>query len=435
LTLIAAGGNASAAQLSIGDAPQVQEDTGPATFTVSLSKKAKRTVTADYATREGTASTDDFDSTSGTLKIKRHKEQTMLDIGIKDDTDPEPGAAETFTVRLTHPHRAALGDSKGVGKITDDECAGGADTDADGIPDCVDECPQTANPSGPCPHTIYEVKDGTLADQTQLTVSNAMVTAVSGTTAWLGVQPSDTDFDGYDYSGVEVDVGGIDPAPALAVGDRVRVEGTVDGGTIDATEVATLSTGGTPAARSVSLDDFGAAADDDVLVTIHNFYADGPDADGNWPVSSSGFLISDRIIGSLPLQEPAAGYAWRAGPNILLATGIVETGTDTEIWPRTAADLVPGLYSFAGNSCLVNNGTPQAIRAVFLSAAAPVDTAITILSSDPSVATVPATVTVPQGQTSVGVFVTPLQLGTSNISASLGDTNLSAAIQVKNSCP
>jgi hypothetical protein len=146
-------------------------------------------------------------------------------------------------------------------------------------------------------------------------------------------------------------------------------------------------------------------------------------------------VIGDQIIGALPVQEPTTGATWRQSPTILITIGIVEARSAMEVWPRTPTDLVPGMYSFAGGSCLVNNGTAQVVRVAFLSAAAPADTVITTQSSDPSVATLPASVTVPQGQTSVDVPMTPLQVGSFNASATLGTKYLNAGMQVKNSCP
>jgi hypothetical protein len=417
-------------RLSIDDV-HVPEASGPATFTVKLSTKAKRTVKVHYATADNTATTADYDAAEDTLRIKRHKRKAMLDVGIVSDTVEEPGDDEVFKVTLSHPRRARIADGQGLGYIEDDDCT--ADTDSDGIVDCLDDCPNTANPDGPCPHTIYEIRQGTVADNDQATVPNAMVTAKSGTTVWLGYQPTDTDFDGYPDSGIEVDLSGITP-PTINVGDSLRVEATVSNKTLAASEVTVVSTGGTPAPDAIAGEDFGSSLDD-VLVRISDLDAGGPDVNGNWPVPPYSFVIGDQIIGALPVQEPTAGATWRQNPTILATTGIVEARSAMEVWPRTSADLVPGMYSFAGGSCLVNNGTEQIVRVVFLSAAAPADTVITTQSSDPSVATLPASVTIPQGQTSVGVPMTPLQVGSFNASATLGNKYLNPGMQVKNSCP
>jgi hypothetical protein len=416
-------------RLSIDDV-HVPEASGPATFTVKLSAKAKRTVKVHYATADDTATTADYTPAEDTLRIKRHKRKATLDVGIVSDSVEEPGDDEVFTVTLSHPRRATIADREGLGFIEDDDCT--ADTDSDGIVDCLDDCPNDPNPDGPCPHTIYEIRQGAVADNDHATVQNAMVTAKSGTTVWLGYQPTDPDFDGYPDSGIEVDLSGITP-PTINVGDRLRVEGTVSNKTLIASEVSVLSTGGTPAADAIAVEDFGSSLDD-VLVRINDLEAGSPDVNGNWPTGFS-FVIGDQIIGALPVQEPTAGATWRQSPTILYTTGIVEARSANEVWPRNATDLVPGMYSFAGGSCLVNNGTEQIVRVAFLSAAAPTDTVITTQSSDPSVATLPASVTIPQGQTSVGVPMTPLQVGSFNASATLGGKYLNTGMQVKNSCP
>ncbi len=93
---------------------------GSVAFTVSLSAASTSTVTVDYATAVGTAQTNDFFMTSGTLTFSPGQTSKPLSVATKQDTAVE--ATEVFTVNLTNPTGdSTIGDSQGIGSIIDDD--------------------------------------------------------------------------------------------------------------------------------------------------------------------------------------------------------------------------------------------------------------------------------------------------------------------------
>ena len=136
---------------------ELDEDEGPAQFTVTLSHAADTDVTVQYATFDGpdqeTAATQPYDytATAGTLTIPKDDTTATISVTIIDDniaegvtihTFPEcdpswPKAvcdahqmfplsvdnvgSETFLLRLDNPTGATLDDAEAIGEITDDE--------------------------------------------------------------------------------------------------------------------------------------------------------------------------------------------------------------------------------------------------------------------------------------------------------------------------
>jgi Calx-beta domain/Lamin Tail Domain/Bacterial Ig-like domain (group 2)/WD40-like Beta Propeller Repeat len=112
--------------LSINDLPTIPEgDTGTstATFTVTLSAISGQTVTVNYATADGTATTagNDYVATNGTLTFAPGETTKPVPVTINGDTTFEPN--ETFFVNLTVPVNASISDSQGQGTITNDDVA------------------------------------------------------------------------------------------------------------------------------------------------------------------------------------------------------------------------------------------------------------------------------------------------------------------------
>ena len=105
--------------VSVSDA-QVSEDRSSMTFLVSLSQPSREEVTVYYRTSDGTATSGtDFRAESGTLTFPANSRNLQpLDVHVLDDQEPEPD--ETFTVTLTNPVGATLGDATATGTIRDD---------------------------------------------------------------------------------------------------------------------------------------------------------------------------------------------------------------------------------------------------------------------------------------------------------------------------
>jgi hypothetical protein len=110
-------------RLSINDTSVTEGNSGttPATFTVTLSQAASGTVTVNYATASGTATSGvDFQPASGTLTFLAGETSKTIQVNVVGDTADEND--ETFTVNLSAPTGgAAIADGQGVGTILDDD--------------------------------------------------------------------------------------------------------------------------------------------------------------------------------------------------------------------------------------------------------------------------------------------------------------------------
>jgi Ca2+-binding RTX toxin-like protein len=109
--------------LSINDIAQVEGNSGTTNFnfTVSLNTASAQTVTVNYATQNGTATTADNDYTgaSGTLTFNPGETQKTVSIVVNGDTKYE--SDETFEVKLSNPTNATIADDTGVVTIRNDD--------------------------------------------------------------------------------------------------------------------------------------------------------------------------------------------------------------------------------------------------------------------------------------------------------------------------
>ena len=117
------GSQSAAAHLSVADA-EAHEADGEMTFTVRLEPHGLGIVTVDYATRDGSGSKaavagEDYTETGGTLRFNSLERERTVTVPITDDTVPDDG--ETFTLRLSNPDGAKLGDGEATGTIHNSE--------------------------------------------------------------------------------------------------------------------------------------------------------------------------------------------------------------------------------------------------------------------------------------------------------------------------
>jgi glucose/arabinose dehydrogenase len=112
-----------APSLSIADVSVVEGNTGgsPAVFTVTLSAASGQTVTVAYATASGTATGGDFTAVSGALTFLPGATTQTISVSVLGDVAAE--SDETFTVTLSAPVNAAIGDGQAVGSIVNDDVA------------------------------------------------------------------------------------------------------------------------------------------------------------------------------------------------------------------------------------------------------------------------------------------------------------------------
>jgi len=118
--------------LSINDRTVTEGDAGSSTqalFTVSLNNASGKTVTVNYATADGTAlAGEDYSATQGQLSFAPGITSRTLAVNIIGDNVKENN--ETFTVSLSNPVNATIGDTTGAGAITDDDTPAFSITDA-----------------------------------------------------------------------------------------------------------------------------------------------------------------------------------------------------------------------------------------------------------------------------------------------------------------
>ena len=111
----------AAPSLSINDVTTADESAADATFTVSLSAASTKTVTVAYATSDGTATSADYTSASGTLTFSPGDTTKTFDVSVFADSLHE--ANETVILTLSSATNASISDATGTLTITDDDAA------------------------------------------------------------------------------------------------------------------------------------------------------------------------------------------------------------------------------------------------------------------------------------------------------------------------
>ena len=90
------------------------------TFNVTLSSASASTVTVEYRTVNGSATSGaDYNAVSGTLTFTPGQTTRPVTVPVNDDTFDEPN--ETFTLQLFNPSLAVMGDGVGQGTIVDND--------------------------------------------------------------------------------------------------------------------------------------------------------------------------------------------------------------------------------------------------------------------------------------------------------------------------
>ncbi len=103
-------------------------------FTITLSNAVGHTVTVSYATANGTATVADGDyhADNGLVTFLPGDVSQTVVVTVVGDNDQEPD--ETFSVLLSSPQGANLGDASGTGTILDDDTKGGGKGGGNGKP-------------------------------------------------------------------------------------------------------------------------------------------------------------------------------------------------------------------------------------------------------------------------------------------------------------
>jgi hypothetical protein len=345
--------------------------------------------------------------------------------GVGDVCDVCPLDANTTTCKMFDPNDT---DGDGVPN-TSDNCptvpnADQADGDGDGKGDACDPCPTKPNPgSQACPGSIYDVKKGTIAPGSSLSLTNELVTARFATGFYLQAKQGDPDYAGTDYSGVYVYM----PSNTVAAGDRVSISSTTVqnfNGQLQlvnpAVTVVASAGEGAPDAVAVSAADVAttgsrAAALESVLVSVSDVrvtdIAPAPGAGDAAPTNEFVVEGSLRVNDLLYLVSPFP----TVGVVYATLTGVLDyRNGNSKLEPRASTDLVlgaPQLVGFNEASTFLPVGTTKAQTeptplTVSLTAAATADTFVTVTADDPNSLTVEdGGVTVLAGQSSALVLL------------------------------
>lgn len=92
--------------------------TSLASFAVTLAAPSTQTVTVQYATSNGTATAGlDYIGVAGTVTFAPGETQKIITVPVKSDSSVENN--ETFTIVLSNPSGATIGDGSGTGTIID----------------------------------------------------------------------------------------------------------------------------------------------------------------------------------------------------------------------------------------------------------------------------------------------------------------------------
>ena len=113
----------SPSSLSISDVTVTEGDSGTinAVFTVTLAPASSQTVTVNYATADGSATTanNDYVGVSGQLSFLPGETSKPVTVVVNGDAILEPN--ETFVVNLSNAVNATIDDNQGIGTISNDD--------------------------------------------------------------------------------------------------------------------------------------------------------------------------------------------------------------------------------------------------------------------------------------------------------------------------
>ncbi|NBD13788.1 thrombospondin type 3 repeat-containing protein [Corallococcus silvisoli] len=328
------------------------------------------------------------------------------------------------------------------------------DTDGDGVGDACDACPAASPAGGVCNTTVYDVKatpsfGNTSLIGTKVAVDDVVVTAVDAKADrgyWVQVAnyPAGK---GAENSGLFI----YSLKSAVAVGDNIRVEGTLKDyfGLLEVTDgtVTKHSGGNAPPApvvvRTEAIRTGGpkAKALEGALVEVRDVFNTRlensnrefiVDENKSGNPASSGLMVDDQAY-SYPTQVLGTEYTALRGV-------LTFNFSAHKLVPRSAADMVvplppvPALTAFTSGGFVRVGGTqalPQPAT-VTMASAYPVDVTVNITSSAPT-ALVAANgqVVIPAGQTSAAVTLSALaQASAVELTATLGTSSQRTTLRV-----
>ena len=168
-------------------------------FTVTLSGQSSQTVTASYATSDGSATAGaDYTSSSGTVTFAPGVVSQIISVGILADTISEYD--ETFSVTLSSPSNATLGTPVGTMLINDDDALPSVslgDASSTNETAASTNLVATLSAASGKPITVdYSTSDGTATAGSDYTADTGTITFAPGVTTQniaVGVLADTTD--------------------------------------------------------------------------------------------------------------------------------------------------------------------------------------------------------------------------------------------------
>ncbi|MBV8516018.1 MAG: right-handed parallel beta-helix repeat-containing protein [Acidobacteria bacterium] len=353
--------------LSIDDASQPEGNSGSASmpFAVTLSTPSEQSITVNYTTSNGSAvAGSDYTATSGTLTFAPGATVQSINVPISGDTTAETN--ETFTVTLSAPSNAAIGDGNATGTIVNDDSGpvvsisgvsqaeGSGGTSAFTFNVTLSQASEetvtvnylTSNGSA-IAGSDYTAASGTLTFAPGVTSQTVTVTVIGDTTSepdeMFSVMlsaPVNASVGTASATGTIVD---DDTAPVLVIGNVSQSEGT--GGSTTFTFPVSLSA---PSGQTV---------------TVHYATADGSAGAGSDYGATSGTLTFAPGVTTQTVDVPVTGDATNeanetftvnlsASTNAAIATA---TGTGTIVNDDPVPSLsIAGTAQAEGNSGLTN---------------------------------------------------------------------------------
>ncbi|GAB3348149.1 lamin tail domain-containing protein [Lysobacter tyrosinilyticus] len=293
--------------LEVSDTSADEGDAGatPLFFTFTLDKSAGASgVVIEYTTHDGTAAAgSDYTATTSTVTIPAGETSVTVSIDGIGDTTPE--ADETFSLDIVNVTGAVVADGQGIATLRNDDFV--------------------VTP-------IHDIQGAGVTSPlvSQFVTTTGIVTGRKGTGFFLQASDADADTDPSTSEGVFVYTGSTPPA-AAAVGNRVRVRGTVfefvppsDPGQRPLTEiggsptVALLSTGNalpspTPITAEMSKPDGGydqLEAMEGMRVTAASLTTIAPTEGNATPFNATGSVngIIQAVVTGVPRPFREAGF-------------------------------------------------------------------------------------------------------------------------------
>jgi Calx-beta domain-containing protein len=187
LVLAAASAAADAPSLAVSDALVTEGDSGTknALFTVSLSAASADPVTVDYATADGSAKAPgDYAAATGTLTFAAGELSKQVAVAVVGETLDE--LHETYSLDLSNPVGATLGDARGAGTILDNDPQVSLSVDDVSAPEEGQSATFTlslSRESGKIVTVDYATGDGTAAAPSDYASRNGTIIFMAGETS------------------------------------------------------------------------------------------------------------------------------------------------------------------------------------------------------------------------------------------------------------